>query len=384
MKRIIETLQDKRILFGFNLANDFTTTTKLFNKNGIHADLLVKPFKTSRPNVAHPHWEDPSFDPVHIKTWEPSKTRTNKVLTALALGTASFFNILNWTYPARLARKYDVVISTSPGHLYFNNHKGSIIYDAGYARGILSASDLRSRLAEKIYKKAKLVLFTNPDMSSLFRSMNLKRLEFIPLPVDINLYKASKNKNMESERQKEKKFTIFMPSRQEWRVKGTHHFIYAFARAITNANMKLIITEWGVDMKRTKALVKQLKIENSVDYVPVANKMQVQERIHNADIVADQFTAGTFASVSLEAMSCEKPVLVYIKKKEHNDYFGAIPPVINCQSIQSIENSLLELYENQKKIRRIGVASRKWVEEKHSPSVIFERMLHIIDDFLAM
>ena len=199
-----------------------------------------------------------------------------------------------------------------------------------------------TKMVTKGYQNAKKVIFTNPDLKTLFNEIGIKDPIFMPLVTDATKY-VPKQKPDDSI------FTILVPSRQNWRIKASHHLIYAFASK--NTNMRLLITEWGNDINRTKDLVKKLKLEKKVKYVPLVNKAQLIKRINTVDIVANQFGYGTYPFTSIEAMTFAKPVLVYINVNANTQCFGEVPPVVNCQSIQSIEEQILELYSDRKKIK---------------------------------
>ena len=374
----LKWLKDKKLLFGLNLANDFTATVKLFHKYEIHADILLR--KTSSAiafNLTNPLWEDKNFPKKHISIWNSQKRKLKSWLFGLEMGRSYFFNHLNYNFPGRVARKYDLVFVSTFGNEYFYKHQRLILYDAGGIRSLFRSKLINMRMITKAYKNADIVIYTNPDTEILFQSLGITKLEFMPLPGNFTKYipkpKGTKN---------EQPFTVFMPSRQNWRVKASHHLIHAFAKASASIDMKLIITEWGVDLERTKALVKQLKLKNKVKYVKLVNKDKLISRINEADVVADHFGYGTYPSSSIEAMACGKPVLVYINEVANKKHFGAVPPVVNCQSIKSIEEKIIELYSDRKKRDDLGRKARKWIKEKHNPRDIFERQTDIIYNYL--
>ena len=373
----LDRIKHRRILFGFNLANDFTATTKLFLKHGIHADILVRNTGDVRNfNLVNPLWEDPAFDRNYIKIWNSPKKKINQFFHGFELRRSYFFNQLNLNYCGRLSKMYDIVITTSPGELHFYKHKNLIIYDAGGFRRLLGGKATLTKMALKSYLNTKFIIFTNPDMKCLFYEAGIKELKFMPLVADITRYTPKP-------KQKNSIFTILMPSRQNWKIKASHHLIHAFAYASKNNKMKLQITKWGIDLNRTKTLVKKLKIEKKVEYLPLVNKTKLIERINNADVIADQFVYGSYALTSIEAMACAKPVLAYININANKQCFGEVPPIVNCQSIQSIKEMILELYFDEKKVKAIGKKSRKWVEEKHNPQIAFEQQARIIYDTLG-
>ena len=331
-------------------------------------------------NYTTPKWEDKSFDEKHIIEVKIQPQKIGKVANFNRfLGFLSAFSPFNsnFDYKVKLAKKYDTVVSNAPGPIYFNKHKNNIVYDAGYARQLVGNKSLFQRLMQKAYQNARALIFTNPDMAPLFDQMGIKNKTFMPLPIDVSRYTPAKK-----DRDSINRFTVFVPTRQNWRVKGTHNTIYAFAKASRGRNMTLIITNWKTqDIEITKALVKKLNIEDKVEYVDMVPKAELIKRIRNATVIADTFTYGTYPLVSIEALSCGKPVLCYIKEDLNKKYFGELPPILNCRTVDSISHHLVDLYENRAKIDRLGEEGRKWAVEKHSSKVIFEMY---IDLFISL
>ena len=379
-KSKLDDLVDKRILFAFNMANNFRIPTRLFHKYKVWTDIVSQMSESIISSTgANPLSEDPDFPKRHLFVWDSRLSSSPMPLTKILIYTyeyfrSFFFNHLNYTYLGRLARSYDIVISSNQNR-FFYGHKHSIVYDLGAIRSLGKQRKFYARMEVKAYKNAELVIFVNPDTLPLFHKIGVSNPQFIPLLGDHTKYTPLPKKETDM-------FTILAPARQNWRVKASHHLIHAFASASKNSKMQLVVTEWGVDINRTKALVKKLKIEHKVKYVPFANKNKLIERINNADVVADQFGYGTYPLTSIEAMACAKPVLVYINVDTNKQCFGKMPPVLNCQSIQSIEKQILEIYSNRKKGRSIGKKAREWIKEKHNPQTIFEQYIDIIHNSL--
>jgi len=107
-------------------------------------------------------------------------------------------------------------------------------------------------------------------------------------------------------------------------------------------------------------LVLKTKISNS----------EVISTIHKCDIVADQFIIGWYAMFAIEAMSCKKPVLCYLRDDLIDLYKSANIledeiPIINT-NVHNIKEKILWCYNNKNKLDEIGDVSYKFVKKYHS------------------
>lgn len=367
-----------RILFGFNLANDFTHVSKIMNENGITADMLLRPpSEGGSSKLSDPRWEDPDYAYPMI-FWDIPKTRAKFILYNIDTIFQFFINRLGHTFPAKVSKDYDLVMSTPPT-LYFHGHDNLIVYDGGMARILPKHKNVRSRMITKGYRMAKNVVYTNPDMRPLFDMIGIdeEKLKFIPFAIDYDRYYPK-----EVEKQNDH-FVIFMYSRIDFRIKGSHHMLYAMEQLVKEyPNIRLKVSEWGNDLDRFKAMVKQMKLEKFVQFVDVVPKPELIKRIQEADVCADQFIIGSYGTAAPEAMSCGKAVLMYIKSDDYQRDFGGIPPIAQCQTIDGIVYQVLKLYEDRKYKNFLEQTARKWIIKKHNPMQVFEKKIDLIHERL--
>lgn len=88
-----------------------------------------------------------------------------------------------------------------------------------------------------------------------------------------------------------------------------------------------------------------------------------------ADIVADQFTVGSYGASSLEAMSCSRPLLIHLDPARFDGRFDELPPVINVSEADEIADALRRLLEDAQLRSSVGEQGRRWVVENHGPPV---------------
>jgi glycosyltransferase involved in cell wall biosynthesis len=165
--------------------------------------------------------------------------------------------------------------------------------------------------------------------------------------IDINDEKFISNNKINN-----KTFKIFHAPNHK-NIKGTQYLV----DAVDNLKSQ------GYDIE----LILKTKISNS----------EVIATIHECDIVADQFIVGWYAMFALEAMSCKKPVLCYLRDDLIDLYKSANiledeMPIINT-NVQNIKENILWCYNNKNKLDEISQSSYEFVKKYHSLESIGEK-----------
>jgi len=170
----------------------------------------------------------------------------------------------------------------------------------------------------------------------------------IPLPCDIEYWKPFKSTFYTKE--KDEVLIVHAPSNM--RAKGTP-----------------IIAE----------VIQKLKIKYKINFKVLYNipNSVVREWLNVADIVIDQFGTGWHGTLSLESMALGKPTLCYINEEYKRRYpqYSKLP-IVNI--IPTNIYKVLESLTNDAPLRkRIGVASRKYVEKVHDSRIVCKNLLNI-------
>jgi glycosyltransferase involved in cell wall biosynthesis len=176
---------------------------------------------------------------------------------------------------------------------------------------------------------------------------------------------------------------VFMPSRQDWFWKGSDRLLRAFADAGSrHEDAVLVCAGWGADLDRSKRLIAELGIGDRVRLLPYAmSKSRLRRYYRAADVVADQFTVGSYGGSSLEAMSCARPLLIHLELERFNGAFS-LPPVVNVAEPEAIAKALDRLLADPEERARVGAAARQWTLANHGPALV-DRMLELCGAVIA-
>src|SRR5207245_4929262 len=106
------------------------------------------------------------------------------------------------------------------------------------------------------------------------------------------------------------------------------------------------------------------------------------EHYRRADVIVDQLNAGWYGVFAIEAMALRKPVVAFLHEeavRRTEDAFGVDVPVVNATK-ETLANALRPLVESPEERRRVGRASRVYVEEAHDLERMTDRLLALYAD----
>ena len=177
---------------------------------------------------------------------------------------------------------------------------------------------------------------------------------------------------------------FFAPSRHNWALKGNDLMLKAFARfrKASRESAVIILTSWGQEVDRSRELIRALDVESSVIWTPPLSKMKLIEYYNASDMVLDQFTIGTFGTVTPEAMACAKPVLLFFDREVHEWCYGEMPPVVTARTEDDIFRRMIELGDDPGRLTAIGQASRDWIVKYHGWELVADRQISIYRELL--
>lgn len=348
-----------RILHAGNMANAAYVICRQLRKTGIDVELLMDkyPYKNSNPLLFDPKLNN-EF-PEWIKFFDKKK----------------FLWKLNLIKKLR-RKEFDLIHAyvELPIFAFFANKLFIAQTQGSDFRELAVSNSIKGILLRLAYKKAKVILFFQPDHLPIFSKLNLNNGIFLPPAWDTSFFHAKKNEKENSE------FVVFHPANLEYRLKGNNKLLEGFAMFVkNNSNSKLVIVDRGIDSKNTHELVKKLGIEENVEFIKgPLNSEQLLEQYNKSDIVADQFVLGSLGSIAWETFSIKKPLLAFVNEKEYTDVYGEPPPIANAFSSIQISEKLNNLQDIQLR-KKIGNDGYNWLAKHHSPEIFTKKLLIIYD-----
>jgi len=116
-----------------------------------------------------------------------------------------------------------------------------------------------------------------------------------------------------------------------------------------------------------------------LDIVEGLRHDEARRHYERADIVVDQLNAGWYGVFALEAMALGKPVLGYLREeavRETERALGVEVPIVPVTK-ETLRERIAELAASADARRRIGAASRTYVEDVHDADKGADRLIGI-------
>lgn len=426
-----------KILHIGNIANNAYNNAKFLRRKGVEVDVLCYDYTHV---MAQPEWEDAEFEeqpdefsprwqdchlngfqrptwfiqerlagPPGGKHWFRGQTRLIRLFrdpmqwiqvlpryldccSSGSLPRPHFLDVLR-VYPSRTwfqkwFEGYDLIqaYATEAIHAWmFAPERPYVAFEHGTMREIPFENSARGRLLTLAYRKAARVLITNPDVITSAQRLGLKNFQFIPHPVDETKYRPVRTSLRDRlVNQYQTDLILFSPSRHNWVLKGNDLLLKGFARLLESIPHKpiLILSEWGQEVDLSKRLIETLGVGARVVWTPPLNKMKLIAYYNAADVVLDQFTIGTFGTVTPEAMACGKPVVLHFNRQVHEWCFPEMPPVVTARTDEEIFTRLMELSDDPECRAAIGHAAREWVVKHHGWELVADRQVSVYRELL--
>ena len=147
-----------------------------------------------------------------------------------------------------------------------------------------------------------------------------------------------------------------------------------------NRRVRVVHATTSRAKKGTEAVIAACeRLGTDLDVVENVRHDEALERYRRADIVVDQFNAGWYGVFAIEGMALGKPVVGYLRdepREQTERAFGIEVPIVSTTK-ETLAERLQPLVESAEERRRIGSASRAYVERVHDGEKIADRLIEI-------
>lgn len=234
----------------------------------------------------------------------------------------------------------------------------------GHAHG----SDLRSSLNHPLWgrivrhnlKTCNKILVSTPDILEIAKLYRIDA-EYLPNPVDSSLF-------FPKPLIPSKKKKVLLASNSNWEIKGTDIAIRALSKISKEVEVSII--KYGKDFNKTLSLASSLGLKLKI--LPKLSHDKLNQYYWEADIVIDRFALGSLGMVSLEAISCGRPVLSWVSSEYPENRTFPLRDLLDEEMIaETILNPLSDLWKQQ----------YNFVKENHNIEKITSRLSSLYNKF---
>ncbi len=344
--------------FGYVIAREL-------RKKGIETDLLIsKQIISGKASINDPLSFDPNLDSYPDWIIFGDINRRSKV-----------FNIM------KIMKKYDLIhaYNALPIHAMLSG-KPYIAQSGGDDLRIKAfEKSLTGYLLRRAYKKANQFVYVWPIHKPYVEKLDIKNAIYLPRIWDTQYFIKKKVKEKEK-----KPLTIFLPTIEEWEIKGNDKFLKAFVKLCKeNYDVFLYYVDWGNDSEKAKELLNlpNVKEKTLILKGPISRE-EMFHYMEKSDIVADQFNSGSFTRLGIEAFIFGIPLLINLDEKLHTTLHGDAPPIINGKDEVEIYSKLKELVQSPELINDIGRKAQEWGTKHFDLKKNIDKYIQIYENIL--
>jgi glycosyltransferase involved in cell wall biosynthesis len=121
------------------------------------------------------------------------------------------------------------------------------------------------------------------------------------------------------------------------------------------------------------------QLDCELEIVEGLDHREAFERYRRADVIVDQLNAGWYGVFAIEAMALGKPVVTFLHEeavRRTEEAFAIQMPIVSATK-ETLRDVLRPLVESADERRRVGAASRAYVEEVHDLERMSDRLLSL-------
>lgn len=232
-------------------------------------------------------------------------------------------------------------------------------------------NSLKRKLIEHNLKKADYLMSTSKDMARETKKYTNKEIMITPFGIDTNIFKPI---NVE----KEDNIVIGTIKTLEKHY-GIDYLIKAFANLCKKYdNLKLKIGGKGSELNNLKDLVKELKIEDKVEFLGFLSQDEIVKQFNIFDIAVIPSLHESFGVSAIEAEATGTPVVVTnaggLPETLENDVTGFIA---EKENVSSLENKIEKLILNKELRTEMGRNAIEFVNKNFK----LEDNFNSVDEF---
>ena len=361
-----------RIIDVYGFGDTGILLTQGLNELGADCDMLV----SNRQFAGHlPSW-----------TKRYKHITKEKVFIHKSEDTRDPDNIIDFV---KFVNTYDMAIFHRPGDMYADMIKIPFcIWDGGSSRFTFPPSKVKNppveadkAAARRAVKHAKVLFASDIDLLyKLFIPKKYKNAVFMPLPVDTDLFRPRRTR-------RSKKFTIYLPARQENAIKGTLDMLKGISlflqqkNYIDPDNVLVKIPLFGMDSVMIPRTLKDLGLEDITELVPLLPKKEFAQAINKSDVIIDQLRLGAYGGVAIQAMSCAKTVIVNAHKPWYQEQLNDVPPILYAKTDYDVCAQLLHAYDfYERKYFKMAESAREYAVRHHDYRKVSRKVLDCMEE----
>jgi hypothetical protein len=264
--------------------------------------------------------------------------------------------------------------------------KRYVAYEHGTLRAYTMEDKLAHRLTALAYRSADHVFITNGDCLEYANKLGIT--QFTPMIHPVPEYGITSAKDKQDTITKIKKqlnaeLLLFCPHRHDWVIKGIDLHIRAFKEISrrTKGRAVLLLVDWGLEVNRSKELIKQLGFETHVRWIKPLSRKNVMNYMIASDVILDQMALPCFGATAPQAIALEVPVIMSYSPESTSWIISEDAPIIPAFKAEDVVKGVMQALDPQW-LEEYRYRARTWFKSQHHADRIVSEHLQVYERLL--
>lgn len=158
--------------------------------------------------------------------------------------------------------------------------------------------------------------------------------------------------------------------------KGTDILLRGFADFITQGGKgELVLFRKGLHIEETVDLIRELGIEDNIEWLEQVTLNEFYNEIRKADVVCEQLGDTFPGLVALDSMALGKPVIANFQPEIMSQYYSEPVPACHARNSEDVANQLEQLAQSITRREEIALKQRRFAERYLSPLANADRII---------
>jgi glycosyltransferase involved in cell wall biosynthesis len=177
---------------------------------------------------------------------------------------------------------------------------------------------------------------------------------------------------------------LLCPIRHDWEIKGNQIIIQALPHILKkiNKSITLIFCEWGQEVEKSKQLIKDLGIQEHIQWIRPLPKYRLGKYFKAVDVTLDQMILNCFGGIAPQSLAAGTPVIMSYKPECSAWMFPEPAPILQAFDAQEVCDRVLQALDPEWR-KGFKKKAEEWIFKYHSPQVLLNEHLAVYKRVLS-
>jgi Glycosyl transferases group 1 len=268
-----------------------------------------------------------------------------------------------------LFKHYDLIqaYATDPALPLLAGKKPYIGFEHGTLRDFTIGNSRVCRVTSLAYRLADHVFVTNGDCVEYARRLGITKSSAMLHPIDEQRIRKVEGCYDQVHSKYGVKNLFLCTLRHEWNVKGTDIYIRALPAMLQTIgkDFRMIMTEWGTQVKDSKALAEELGISEFIIWMKPLNRLRLIRMLKSVDVLFDQIALPHFGATAPEGIAAGVPVIMSYDPKSTEWIVPEPAPILSAWCSEDVVQNVQKALDPEW-LKDYRIEAERWFDRCHA------------------